>query len=61
MAEAQKNTKNIETKYFTVTFYKKGTAHLVFRDDDLLEKFNIFAGGRKGWLPPCYGRNGTAT
>ena len=55
-AEAAKNARNIDTKYFTVTIYKKGTAHLVFKDMELLEKFNLFAGQRKGWLPPTYGR-----
>ena len=30
---------NVETKYFQVTIYKKGTAHLVFRDEKLLEGF----------------------
>ena len=56
--EAEKNgqTRNIDTKYFTATFYKKGTAHLVFKDMDLLEKFNMFASRKKGWLPPEYGR-----
>lgn len=48
--------RNIDTKYFTVTFYKKGTAHLVFKDMELLEKFNLFAGMKKNWLPPCYGK-----
>lgn len=55
-AEATQNTKNIDTKYFSVTFFKKGTAHFVFKDDELLEKFNMFAGRRKGWLPPNYGK-----
>ena len=55
-AQESQVTKNIDTKYFTVTFFKKGTAHLVFKDMDLLEKFNLFAGQRKGWLPPCYGK-----
>lgn len=55
-AEEESNTKNIDTKYFTVTIYKKGTAHLIFKDMDLLEKFNLFAGQRKGWLPPRYGK-----
>lgn len=55
-AEAEQITRNIDTKYFTVTIYKKGTAHLVFKDLDLLEKFNLFACQRKGWLPPEYGR-----
>ena len=54
--EATQNTRNIDTKYFTVTFYKKGTAHLLFKDMELLEKFNLFAGQKKGWLPPSYGK-----
>lgn len=52
---AQQN-KNIECKYFTLTFYKKGTCHLVFKDDDLLLKFNIFGSQKKGWLPRGYGK-----
>lgn len=52
---AQQN-KNIECKYFTLTFYKKGTCHLVFKDDDLLLKFNIFGSQKKGWLPRWYGK-----
>lgn len=55
-AEATQNTKNIDTKYFTVTFFKKGTAHLVFKDMELLEKFNLFAAQHKNWLPPSYGK-----
>lgn len=55
-AEETQNTKNIDTKYFTATFYKKGTAHLVFKDAELLEKFNLFAARHKNWLPPCYGK-----
>lgn len=55
-AEATQNTKNIDTKYFTVTFFKKGTAHLVFKDPELLEKFNLFAAQHKNWLPPSYGK-----
>ncbi len=60
VAEATQYTRNIDTKYFTVTFYKKGTAHLVFKDDALLEKFNIFAGQHKNWLPPTYGKKSYA-
>ena len=48
--------KNVETKFFFATFYKKGTAHLVFKNMDLLEKFNMFAAQKKGWLPPEYGK-----
>lgn len=56
IAETTQNTRNIDTKYFTVTFFKKGTAHLAFKDMELLEKFNLFAGQKKGWLPPSYGK-----
>ncbi len=55
-AEEFGETKNIQLKYFTVTFYKKGTCHIVFNDDELLKKFNIFGSQHKGWLPPSYGK-----
>lgn len=48
------NTKDIDLGYFTVTFYKKGTCHIVFNDLELLEKFNLFGSQRKGWLPPSF-------
>lgn len=50
------NAKNIETEHLIVTFYKKGTCHIKFKNQDLLDKFNIFASQRKGWLPPDYGK-----
>lgn len=49
-------TANIETKYFYLTFYKKGTCHITFKDEELLERFNLYAGKRRQWLPPDYGR-----
>lgn len=55
-AEEYGETKNIQLKYFTVTFYKKGTCHITFTNDELLKKFNIFGAQYKGWLPPCYGK-----
>ena len=55
-AHATKQTKNIESHYFTITCYKKGTVHLKFKDDELLKKFNIFGAQHKGWLPPSYGK-----
>jgi len=55
-AKKKGQTKKIETKYFFATFYKKGTCHLEFKNMDLLEKFNMFASQRKGWLPPTYGK-----
>lgn len=55
-AEEYGETKDIETKYFTITFYKKGTCHLVFKNDELLKKFNIYGSQKKGWLPNSYGK-----
>lgn len=55
-AEEYEETKNIQLKYFTVSFFKKGTCHIVFNNDELLKKFNIFGSMRKGWLPPSYGK-----
>lgn len=49
-------TKKIELKYFYVTFYKKGTCHIEFKNEELLKKLNIFGGQQKRWLPPAYGR-----
>ena len=55
-AQNEEQSQNIEFKYFTVTFYKKGTAHIVFKDMELLKRFNIFAGRKEGGLPPSYGK-----
>jgi len=55
-AEEFGETKDIQLKYFTVTFYKKGTCHIAFNNEDLLKKFNIFGSQHKGWLPPHYGK-----
>ena len=55
-AEEYKETKDIQLKYFTVTFYKKGTCHITFNNEELLKKFNIFGSQHKGWLPPSYGK-----
>lgn len=57
-AEKEGVTKKIRLKYFTVTFYKKGTCHIEFSNDMLLHKFNVFGSQRKGWLPPVYGKAG---
>lgn len=57
LAEKFNQSKNIDLKYFTITFYKKGTAHITFKDEELLKKFNIFGGQRKNWLPPSYGKS----
>lgn len=49
-------SKKIPCKYFLVTFYKKGTCHIEFTNERLLEKLNIFGSQRKKWLPPNYGK-----
>lgn len=56
MARCTGQTKNIHLKFFDITFYKKGTCHIVFRDEELLKKFNIFGSQKKGWLPQDYGK-----
>ena len=49
-------TRKIQLKYFYVTFYKKGTCHIEFINEDLLKKLNIFGSQQKKWLPPGYGK-----
>ena len=46
----------VACKYFDVTFYKKGTAHIKFRDQKILDRLNIFAAKNRSWLPPSYGK-----
>ena len=49
-------TRNIPLKYFDVDLYKKGTTHIKYRDMELIDKFNIYAGRNRNWLPPNYGK-----
>jgi len=55
-AEKDDNYHKIPFKYFTATFYKKGTCHIEFTNKDILKSFNAFACQHKGWLPPSYGK-----
>ena len=55
-ATKARQTKKIETKYFFLTFYQKGTCHLEFKDMNILARFNIFAAKGKNWLPPSFGK-----
>lgn len=50
-----KKLNEFETKFFSVKIYKKGTAHLIFKDDNVLDKLNLFGARQKKWLPPSYG------
>lgn len=52
----QGQTRNIPCKFFDVTLYKKGTMHIKFRNQELVDRFNIYCGRNKGWLPPSYGK-----
>ncbi len=56
LAGKEGKTKKIELKYFYVTFYKKGTCHIEWKNRELVHKFNVFGSQRKGWLPPTYGK-----
>lgn len=49
------NGERLSFAFFDVEMKKKGTIHLWFTNDDLLKKFNIFAGKYKNWLPKEYG------
>lgn len=53
-------TRGIDTKFFIVDVYKKGTCHLTFKDMDLLKKFNLYCGKKMRWLPDDYGRKSYA-
>lgn len=55
-ANAAGKTRNIQCKYFDVTFFKKGTMHIKWTNLELLDRFNIFCGRNKNWLPPSYGK-----
>ena len=55
-AKAVAQSSGIESSFFSVTYYKKGTCHIRFRRLDLLNRLNIFGGQRKAWLPPSYGK-----
>lgn len=55
VADKNGQTKNIPCNYFDVTFFKKGTMHIKFTNQEVVDALNIWAGRRKGWLPPSYG------
>ncbi len=57
-ADAQGQTRNIECKYFKIDLFKKGTTHIKFLPSatPLVDRLNIYASQKKGWLPPRYGK-----
>ena len=56
IAQRNGSSRDIDTKFFTVDVFKKGTCHLKFKDMELLKKFNLYCGKRLNWLPDDYGR-----
>lgn len=56
IANLNGQARNISLKYFDVDLYKKGTTHIKYRDMELVDKMNIYAGRNKSWLPPSYGK-----
>lgn len=46
----------IPLPYFTIRFYKKGTAHITFTNQEILDKFNLFCCKNKNMLPPHFGK-----
>jgi len=56
-AEEFGETKDIQLKYFTVTFYKKQTCHITFNNEELLARFNLYGSQKKGWLPNNFGKS----
>jgi hypothetical protein len=56
LAERCGQTRKIILKHIQVTLYKKGTAHIEFLNQDLLDQLNIFGCQQKNWLPPGYGK-----
>lgn len=48
-------TSKVESTYFIITVYKKGTLHLTFRDENIRRRFNVTACKGKNWLPQDYG------
>jgi len=41
----------IESEFFKIKYYKKGTAHFIFKDEYIWKTFNLIACKDKNWLP----------
>ena len=48
-------TRKISSTYFEISVFKKGTIHIIFKDENIRRRFNITACKGKGWLPQDYG------
>ena len=54
--QADYGQKKIESTFFIIDIYKKGTIHLTFREEEVLKKFNYIACKGMNWLPQDYGK-----
>lgn len=45
------NYNEVESHFFHIRFFKKGTIHITFKDKFIWEQFNIKAAKGKNWLP----------
>ena len=54
-AKEQGTHRAVDTKFFKIDIFKKGTCHLTFKDMELLKKFNLYCGKKLNWLPDDYG------
>ena len=54
--DQQHKNRNLHFKYFDASIFKKGTCHLKFTDEAVVDALNIYVGKHKGWLPPSYGK-----
>lgn len=55
-ANKQQKNRNLHFKYFDASIFKKGTCHLKFTDEAVVDALNIYVGKHKNWLPPSYGK-----
>lgn len=48
--QTELSDKVAESRFFDIRFFKKGTVHLVFRDESLWKQFNVTASKGKAWI-----------
>ena len=53
---ARGETRGVESTYFKISVFKKGTIHLTFLSEDIRRRFNVTACKGKDWLPYDYGQ-----
>lgn len=46
-----------DSTFFDIRYFKKGTIHLKFKDEDVWTRFNVMACNGRKWLPPDHARS----